>query len=73
VLLGLAVLLQDLHAAEAGDALGQVDDQVALGQVEEGVDGPRFEPPPRQDGADLLAVEQLVIAEDDDGLGEPAT
>ena len=55
------------------DALGQVDDQVALGKVEEAVDGPRFEAAPGNDGADFLAVEQLVVAEDDDGLGEPAT
>ena len=45
----LAVLVEHLHAAVAGDAVADVDDQVALGQVEEAVDGPRFEPPPRQD------------------------
>ena len=66
VLLGLAVLLQHLHAAVAGDAVADVDDQVALVQVEEAVDGPRLEPAPRQHRTGLLAMEQFVIAEDDD-------
>src|SRR5205823_1862049 len=40
--------------------------QVVLGEVEEAVDGPRFEPAPRQDLPGLFAMEQVVIAEQDD-------
>ena len=47
VLLTPVPFLQHLHAAEAGDAVGDVDDVVALVQVEEAVDGPRLEPPAR--------------------------
>ena len=42
------VLFQHLHAAVAGDAVADVDDQVALGQVEKAVDGPRLEPAARR-------------------------
>jgi len=49
-----------------GDALGEVNDEVAFGQVEEGVDGARFELPARHDGADFFAVEEFVVAEHDD-------
>ena len=45
--------LQHLHAAEAGDAVGDVDDVVAVVQVEEAVDGPRFDPPARLGPAGL--------------------
>ena len=65
MLLGLPVLLQDLHASEAGDALGEVDDEIPLGQLKETVNGPRFDPPPRQDLPGLFPAEQLVIAEHD--------
>ena len=40
VLFDLPVLLQQLHAAIAGDAVADVDDEIAFAQVEEAVDGP---------------------------------
>ena len=66
VLFGVLVLLEDLHAAVAGDAVGDMHDQVAFGEIEEAVDGPRFEPAARQHLADVFAVEELVIAEHGD-------
>ncbi len=42
------VLFQHLHAAVAGDAVAEVDDQIALGQVEKAVDGPRLQPAARR-------------------------
>ena len=42
-----AVLLQHIHAAIAGDAVADVNDEIALSQLEETVDGPRFETPSR--------------------------
>ena len=42
-----------------------VDDQVALVQVEEAVDGPALVPPAGRRAADLGAGEQLVIADDE--------
>ena len=61
-----AVIFQDLHATVAGNAVTDVDDEIALRQVEETVDGPRLQTPARQDLPRILAVEQLVIAEHDD-------
>ncbi len=40
------VLLKHLHTAIAGDAVAEMDDEIALGQIEEAVDGPRFQPAP---------------------------
>ena len=34
VFLGVAVLLQDLHAAKACDAVGQVNDKIAFAEIE---------------------------------------
>ena len=71
-LLLLAVLVDHLHAAVAGDAVADVDDQVALGQVEEAVDGPRLQPAPRQYLAHVLAVEQLLPAQHDHARSQEA-
>ena len=43
--------------------MADVDDQVALVQVEEAVDRPALVPPPRDRAADVGAGEQLVIAD----------
>jgi hypothetical protein len=53
--------------------VGEVDDEIVLLQLEEAVDGPRFEAPPRQDDGGRLAQEQLVIAQDDDAGDVPVS
>ena len=58
-------LVEHLHAAKAGNAVRDVNDQIAIGQIEEAVNRARFEPPPWQHLPCLLAVKQLVIAEND--------
>ena len=50
MLLGVAVLVQNLHAAVASDPVADVHDEVAFIQVEEAVDRPRLETPARLDG-----------------------
>ena len=43
MLLGLAMLVEHVHAAVAGDALAEVHDQIVFLKLEKAVDGPRFE------------------------------
>ena len=64
VLFVLALLLDQPQAAIPADAVGQVDDQIALAEIEERVDR-LAQPPPRQ-AAQLAAVEQLAGGEDQD-------
>ena len=52
---------------DSGRCRGQMDDEVALGKIEKAVDGPRFELAARQDGADFLPVEKLVVAQHQNG------
>ena len=59
----LGRLVDEVQAAIAGDPVVDVDDQVALIQVEEAVDRPAFVPPARDRPADLGAGEQLVVAD----------
>ena len=40
MLLGVPLVLQHLHAAIARDAVGDVDDEIIVFQLEEAVDGP---------------------------------
>ena len=61
VFLDLAVLFQQLQAAVSSNAVGDVDDQVALAQFEEAVDRPRQPPAavtPQIDPAKQLAAAQ---------------
>ena len=67
-LLGAAVLLEELEPTVAADAVGDVDDVVALVEIEEGVDRPG-EPLPGRPGRDLLAVEKLGAADQHELLG----
>ena len=65
-LLGVLVrLVDELQAAVAGDPVVDVDDQVALVQVEEAVDRPALVAPAGRRPADVGAGEQLVIADDE--------
>ena len=57
VFLGLAVLFEHVHAAKTGNAMTDVNDQIALVQIEEAIDGPRFQLTARQKGARLFAME----------------
>ena len=59
-----SALLEDLQAAIAGDPVVDVDDQVALVQVEEAVDRAALVAPAGDRAADLGAGEQLVVADD---------
>ena len=67
VLLDLPVLLQQLQPAVAGDAVADVDHQVAFAQFEEAVDDPR-EPAVRR-ATQIGPAEQLAAAEQHDPLG----
>ena len=60
------VLVEQLHPAIAGDAVADVNDEIAFAQVEEAVDGARFQPAARLHHAHFLAVKQLLTAKDDD-------
>ena len=64
----LGRLVDEVQAAIPGDAVVDVDDQVALVQVEEAVDGPALVPPPGDRAADVGAREELVVA-DHEGRG----
>src|SRR5262249_7350293 len=66
VLFLLAVLVEHLHAAIAGDAVANVNDEIAFGQLEEAVNRPRFQAPARQHLTRLLAMEQLLSAQHDE-------
>ena len=68
VLFLLALLLDQPQAAIPADAVGQMDDQVALAQVEERIDR-LAQPPPRQP-PQLAAVKQLAGGEDQSALAE---
>ena len=59
-----ADLIDELQAAIAGDAVVDVDDQVALVQVEEAVDGPALVPSPGDRAADVGPGEELVVGDD---------
>ena len=61
----LGRLVDQLQAAIAGDPVVDVDDQVALVQVEEAVDRPALVPPAGRRPADVGAGEQLVVADDE--------
>ena len=57
MLFGPTVFLQDVHAAIAGDAVTEMHDEIVLLQLQEAIDGPRFQPPPRQHRRRTLAME----------------
>ena len=60
----LGRLVDEVQAAIPGDPVVDVDDQVALVQVEEAVDRPALVAPAGDRPADLGAGEELVIADD---------
>ena len=70
MLLGLAVLLEQLQPAIAADAVRQMDDQIALPQLEKAVDRPRLPPPrgPRE----IVPLKQLRRAHQHDLLRHDA-
>ena len=57
-------------AAGPSNLVEVVNDEIAVVQLQEAVDGPRLVAPAARDPADVDAVEQGVIAEDDDPLGD---
>ena len=63
VLLDLAVLLQQLHAAIAGDAVAEMHHQIAFVQFEEAVDRAAQMPPRGGRPLHVGAAEQLAAAE----------
>ena len=62
---GRRLAIDQLQAAIAGDPVVDVDDQVALVQVEEAVDRAALVAPAGRRAADVGAGEQLVIADDE--------
>ena len=57
----LAVLFDQLQAAIAADAVGQMDDQIAFAQLEEAID--RLAQTPPRHAAQIAAMEQLAGGE----------
>ena len=71
MLLDLVFLLQQLHPAKPGDAIGQVHDQITLAQIEKAIDRAALDPPlTSRRPSDIGSTEQFVIADDDQLLVE---
>ncbi len=68
-LLRASLLLEQLEPLVAADAVADVDDVIAVVQVEERVDRPREPPPRRPRRRGVLAAEELPGADDRELLG----
>jgi len=64
----LVSLFEEFHAAKAGDAVIEMDDEIAFLQFEEGIDGTGFDFFPGRRGPDIATAEEFVVAEHDEAI-----